>query len=301
MKSSNANGTLSEMESKNSSNTQLSHTEPQHFQSNASVSELNRVFTAQNKVLDSEQIHSEQLDFPDGCKYLDENKITMDIRTTKDDAYIAAGVFLFVGTMTFSMFFPEICRRLDLSIHWGYYTVFFLSLSIYPFYRILKDRTPDDYLVLDKVNKSIYLYEKVEDTYDKLKSVYLSFEEIKFIAIDSVKDRAEAEYEFDYGKRPLVSWYTVNAISNDNKLLRLTGRTDDFQKIDRFGKYLADLTNSEFIEYPGDGNELRMIGSQPVYRKHLRSDLIVIAIIIIVVVCLLLYGFHYESKLGYRR
>ena len=254
----NANGAQSEMKSKNSN--------------------------AQNEVFDSEQIHSKQLELPDGCKYLDESKITMDIETRRDELYnLVWMVPAFLAALI-----PGVDERIDLSqtgIPWIYYGVFLSLISLYYFIRVLTNRIPNDYIVLDKANKSIYLYEKTDEISDKQKSVYLNFEEIKFIAIDEAKGKPKAKYDFDLGSAPLVPYYTVKAISNDNRILSLTGRTDDFQKIDRFAKYLADLTHSEFLVFPSDGTQLHMFGNQPVYKKPVRWMVFIYVIVLSLVLC----------------
>ena len=154
---------------------------------------------AQNEVFDSEQIHSKQLVRPVDCKYLDESKITMDIETRREDSII----WVWIVPLFLAMLIPGVDERIDLSqtgIPWIYYGVFLSLISLYYLIRVLNNRIPNDYIVLDKANKSIYLYEKKTDEIsDKQKSVYLNFEQIKFIAIDEAKGKPKAKYDFDLG------------------------------------------------------------------------------------------------------
>ena len=257
----NANGAQSEMKSRNS--------------------------TAQNEVFDSEQIHSEQLELPDGSEYLDESKskIKTDLLTNRDQLHAATCVVpLFLCAI-----FTGINDRMGLSemgIRPLHYLMFFGLISFYYFVKAIMGRIPNEYFVLDKVDKSIDLYEKVDEKTDKFKSVHLSFEDMRFIAIDEGRTNPKPEHEWDYVPKDVrMPCYRVSAISNDSRLFHLTHWDRDFQRIDRYANYLADLTNSELLEFPGDGTQLYMIGNQIVRMKPITFSAITMGLIVVFFVC----------------
>ena len=204
--------------------------------------------------------------------------------TNRDQLHAAT----YIVPLFLAAIFTGINDRMGLSemgIRPSHYLMFFGLISFYYFVKAIMGRIPNEYFVLDKVDKSIDLYEKTDEETDKFKSVHLSFEDMRFIAIDEGRTNPKPEHEWDYGSKAIIPAYRVSAISNDRRLFHLTHWDRDFQRIDRYATYLADLTNSELLEFPGDGTQLYMIGNQLVRMKGRTFGAICIGMIAVFFVC----------------
>ena len=266
----NANGAQSEMKSRNS--------------------------TAQNEVFDSEQIHSEQLELPNGSEYLDESKskIKTDLLTNRDQINNSVVVVPLFLAAIFAVNYDRMGLS-EIGIHPVFYAMFFVLMIIYFLVKTIMRRVPNEYFVLDKANKSIDLYETAPEKTDKFKSVYLSFEDMRFIAIDEGKTHPKPAHEWDYvPKEAIMPCYRVSAISNDSRLFHLTHWDRDFQRIDRYANYLADLTNAELLEFPGDGTKLYMIRNQLVRMTDRTHTFICLGVIVVFFACFYALAFNFD-------
>ena len=215
--------------------------------------------TTQNELFDSKQTHSALLALPDGCKHLGEDRIIIDMESERERIDSQPGnlaCFFVIFLYVFYEIFFDIYEVFNIPSQY-HLIVFgmFVGFSVLIF---MISRRTHDHLVFDKSDKSIYFCTKATDISNKRKTVYLSFDEIEFIAIDCSEEAVE-----DFGP----TMYKVKAITNSNKLLCLTDWTANLYKIELFAKYLAEVTNSTFLIFPNDGTQLRMVGNQPVYKK----------------------------------
>lgn len=191
-----------------------------------------------NQITTKKYNFADDADLPSNCKNLGLTQIKLDLESKRESFW----KWLMISPL-FGFALAE------------YNIIYFLISIVIAIcsFVYLKLRKIDDFLILDKTKGLIFTH--TTTTYSSKQHIYLHFEEIRYIGVNlwSRVDYDEVEY------------YYVVAVNKQNKILPISPRDCNFDKISHFARFLAQTIKTNFIENPQPGKVLFISNSSPVY------------------------------------
>ena len=216
------------------------------------------------------------------CEFMDCSNIKIDFTSTRENLFgtlITIPTVLLIGAFYLSA---------DLAVLPSYFLILMFAMGIFGYIGL---KLIDDHYLIDKSQRVIYRHKKSNYSKNPSRKIFLHFDEIKYLALTGRQSHSDS-----FNIRRHFHECKVAVITRNNKIVHITdwfetGTITDTVVIDtihigpltlpwsecviaskelesfkKFAKFLAQVMDTEFIEYPEFGGKLFISGLKPSYK-----------------------------------
>ena len=204
------------------------------------------------------------------CEFIDCSNIKIDFISTRENLFyflLFSPIFFLIFAFTFSI---------DLAVFPSHFLILISSMGIFGYIGL---HLVDDHYVIDRPQRFIYRHKKSNYSKNLSGKILLRFDEIRYVALTG---RLKARH-----KQTDLHECKVSLISLNNKIFHITDWLEtgtiymdpfkvwkgeceiagnELESVKKFANFLAQVMDTEYIEYPEFGGKLFISGVKPSYK-----------------------------------